>query len=344
MSKLLQEAIADAKAMRSVALANAEAALKEAFTPKIQSIVSRKLQAEMEDMEGEDEVDVDVDVDLDGEDFEDDSELDITADELSEEGDEEEELDFEDDGEELDLGGDEDDVDVDVDVDLDGEDDDVSFDDEDLEDDDLDLDELIAELEADLDESDEEEEEFDLDGEDDVDVDVDINAGGEEDEEEFDLDEILRALDEMADEDEGTQDAESELALENEDLKNQVAELEEALSTLRQEINEVTLMNNKLFYVNKLFNNFDMSPTQKKRVVETLDRTNSVREVKLVFTTLAESFKYSKPVDPATRRRTRKSLTESVSKTVGSTKPQGDIINESTSFVERMQQLANIKK
>ena len=35
---ILKEAIADAKAVREVALANAKAALEEAFTPKLQSI------------------------------------------------------------------------------------------------------------------------------------------------------------------------------------------------------------------------------------------------------------------------------------------------------------------
>ena len=49
-SKLLKEAIADAKAVRETAIANAKIALEEAFTPRLQSILSRKLQAlDMED-------------------------------------------------------------------------------------------------------------------------------------------------------------------------------------------------------------------------------------------------------------------------------------------------------
>src|SRR6056300_1413584 len=47
-SKLLKEAIADAKAVRETAIANAKIALEEAFTPQLQSILSKKLQAEME--------------------------------------------------------------------------------------------------------------------------------------------------------------------------------------------------------------------------------------------------------------------------------------------------------
>ena len=50
-SKLLKEAIADAKAVKETAIANAKIALEEAFTPKLQSILSKKLQSEMEEEE-----------------------------------------------------------------------------------------------------------------------------------------------------------------------------------------------------------------------------------------------------------------------------------------------------
>ena len=51
MSKkdLLKEAIADAKAVRSTAIANAKLALEEAFTPKLQSMLSHKIAEEMDD-------------------------------------------------------------------------------------------------------------------------------------------------------------------------------------------------------------------------------------------------------------------------------------------------------
>jgi hypothetical protein len=45
-SKLLKEAIADAKAVKETALANAKIALEEAFTPRLQSILSQKMRAE----------------------------------------------------------------------------------------------------------------------------------------------------------------------------------------------------------------------------------------------------------------------------------------------------------
>ena len=59
MSDLLKEAIADAKAVRETALANAKMALEEAFTPQLQSMLSAKLREdEDEEMEEQDDEDL----------------------------------------------------------------------------------------------------------------------------------------------------------------------------------------------------------------------------------------------------------------------------------------------
>ena len=50
MDDLLKEAIADAKAVRETALENAKMALEEAFTPRLQSMLSKKIQTELEDV------------------------------------------------------------------------------------------------------------------------------------------------------------------------------------------------------------------------------------------------------------------------------------------------------
>ena len=49
MDDLLKEAIADAKAVRETALENAKMALEEAFTPRLQNMLSQKIQNEIED-------------------------------------------------------------------------------------------------------------------------------------------------------------------------------------------------------------------------------------------------------------------------------------------------------
>ena len=61
MSDLLKEAIADAKAVRETALANAKMALEEAFTPHLKSLLSAKLaedDEEWEDKEGDEEAQI----------------------------------------------------------------------------------------------------------------------------------------------------------------------------------------------------------------------------------------------------------------------------------------------
>jgi hypothetical protein len=63
-SDLLKEAIADAKAVKETALANAKIALQEAFYPRIQSQIAAKLAEELED---EEEVDVTADAGIEPE-------------------------------------------------------------------------------------------------------------------------------------------------------------------------------------------------------------------------------------------------------------------------------------
>ena len=55
MDDLLKEAIADAKAVRETALENAKIALEEAFTPRLKSMLSKKIEAEMAGDEIDDE-------------------------------------------------------------------------------------------------------------------------------------------------------------------------------------------------------------------------------------------------------------------------------------------------
>ena len=123
------------------------------------------------------------------------------------------------------------------------------------------------------------------------------------------------------------------------------AELNEAYKTiksLQKTINEVNLLNAKLLFANKLFRAHNMTNEQKVKVIETLDRTNSVREVKLVYSTLAENFKFS------TNKSTKKSISEGIaSKVTKSTKPAAatkQVIAESTQLSDRFKKLAGIIK
>jgi hypothetical protein len=68
-----------------------------------------------------------------------------------------------------------------------------------------------------------------------------------------------------------------------------------------------------------LFRGYNLTNEQKVKVVENLDRTTSVREVKLVYATLAESMKFGGNVT----KKVKKNITEGfASKPTKSTAPK----------------------
>ena len=126
------------------------------------------------------------------------------------------------------------------------------------------------------------------------------------------------------------------------------AELNEAMSTvqyLRDQLNEVNLLNAKLLYTNKLFNSFNLDQKQKLKVVETFDLAKSIREVKLSYTILSESYSLGGSVVKKTNT-TAKTITEGLaSKPVASTAPAKELIVENSNVMaSRFQKLAGIKK
>jgi len=406
-SKLLKEAIADAKAVKETALANAKLALEEAFTPRLQSILSQKLRAEAEaeekDAEKFDEElsstgigsstsnpKLDAHTEFEGGSTETTSGepgaqvadfkkvADINEEEGMEMGDDEEakqneiaqlkarlaELE----ADENPMAGDDEEEPVAAEADeLPGDEDPFAgmgddMGDEEESEDDLDLEAIIRELEAQLgDEGSEEEKEegmYEEEEQDDKEEKNENLADGseagtdkgedpklvvtneeeekEEDEknEVIDLEEILREMeaDMKGDEDEKK----------DESLKAELNEAYKTIKSLQKTINEVNLLNAKLLFANKLFRAHNMTNEQKVKVIETLDRTKSVREVKLVYSTLAENFKYS-----SSNKAAKKTIKEGIaSKVVKSTKPAAAkaVIAESADFSDRFKKLAGIIK
>jgi hypothetical protein len=403
-SKLLKEAIADAKAVKETALANAKIALEEAFTPRLQSILSQKMraEAEVEDKEAEkvDEelttsnigsgnsqptldahTDLSVGVKQDsgkpeqaGTDYkkvadiseeenpfadkEDDKDAEIAelkarlAELEGEDSEEKEEMYSMDSDDE----NQKDEMDMDMGSEMGDDSMDMGSDDEESEDD-MDLEAIIRELEASINGDDNEEEteeegsmyENMADGSEagtdkgETPKVVVTNEAEEDDKEDdekvVDLEEILREMEADMKDDKDKVDEEKE-----EDEKEMKVELNEAykvIKSLQKTINEVNLLNAKLLFANKLFRAHNMTNEQKVKVIETLDRTNSVREVKLVYSTLAENFKFS------TNKSTKKSISEGIaSKVTKSTKPaqSKQVIAENTDFSDRFKKLAGIIK
>jgi len=368
MDDLLKEAIADAKAVRETALENAKIALEEAFTPRLQSMLSKKIQSEMEVEEGEHEDEEEVDERMKDEDEDEVEEMRLKAqdEDPSDEDSKDEAMhdEDEDDVEERMHGEEEDEVEERMhDEDEDEVEERMKDEDEDEMDEDLDLDEILKELEAeamhDEDEDDVEErmKDEDEDEEDKVDENdvssaigsadnkVDKKAGDSTDignadkakhtesvDEDIDLDEVLKALSE--EDEEETEESVDEVSK----LESELAEHRDVVKYLRTKLNEVNLLNAKLLFTNKLFRAFGLSNDQKMKVVETFDRATNLREVKLVYSTLAESF------GTKVEKKEIKESKGMASKPVASTKSekQEEILSEGEELRNRFKKLAGI--
>jgi hypothetical protein len=172
----------------------------------------------------------------------------------------------------------------------------------------------------------------------------------EEVDEEINLQELLDTLSEEVEEVDEAKKEDSEEE-DKEEVKEQTEEsvqLAEALNTvqfLRDQLNEINLLNAKLLYTNKLFNKFSLNQAQKMKVVETFDLTSSIREVKLSYKILSESLSSggSAVKKPNTAAQT---ITEGLaSKPVASTAPKKELIVENSNVMaSRFQRLAGIKK
>jgi hypothetical protein len=217
------------------------------------------------------------------------------------------------------------------------------------EDKELDLESVIKELESEIKEADEDEdgEKVDeaKDDEDDEKVDEDIVT--EEDEEDEDKDKTDEQstssgigkgtgvkMASSSDEEDLDKGKDKPMSNESVELKAELKEYKEAVSFLREKLHEVNILNAKLLYTNRLFKEYVLSNDQKMKIVETFDRAQTAREIKLVYSTLAESFK------GGSVKKTR--VQESASVKSGTTKPTKKIITEESEVANRFKKLAGI--
>ncbi len=352
MNKLLKDAIADAKAVRETALAQAKLALEEAFAPKLQSMLSNKIKQEMatdDSMASAEEMDDETMRMKELAGLSSEAE-DAAGDEMDDFGDEggEDMDDMDMDDNTFSVGGQEYEVQP-----VAGDEEDLGGE-EDFSDEDEDLAEILRQLE-----------EEDMDSKTDDDTESMMEASNEDGEENMDeeinLDELIQALREGEDE-EDKEDKEdvSEVAGDEDykkasdqamntnkgshgdvvEMKKKMKKMEEdlneaygAVKVLRDKISEVNLLNAKLLYVNKLFRKTGLTESQKVKIIETFDRARNVREAKLIYATLSESM--------VSTQKTKKPVVENfASAPVKKTK----VITEGNEQMNRFKTLAGIIK
>lgn len=262
-SDLLKEAIADAKAVKETAIANAKLALEEAFTPRIQSMISSRLEEEDDEMEmemepemeepGLDVGDLSIDIDQDGQFDEFDvmskAGAEMPAEEMPGEELPAEEMPAEDEIEEYDL----------------------------------------SEILRQLDEEDEMESdtEMEMEMEPEMELDEELNIDAL-------LEELMNEEKEEKEEKEEGDHSKDKMMKENEALKLELEEAYNAIKTMKDSLNEVNMLNAKLLFTNKLFKAHNLNESQKIKVIDNFDRAKTIREVKLVYATISESLSNKK--------------------------------------------------
>ena len=373
MSNLLKEAIVDAKALREVALKNAEASIVEKYSDEVRQTLEQLL---------EQEEDLGADLGLGGEGAPAEASPDAEADTAAEEIVKDVPLASTDNLNNRDgsgLG----------DVPIEGEPVEVTVS--------LDaLQEAVNQLEAELEESEEfelsENEIFDLLSEDEAE-DVSGKTAGEEQaeqeeaeskefkdsgdgglDEELDLDSLSSAImekltvdmgaelsgwagrsqydmkwemekelahrrsTEVAEELEILKKAQEELVFENKQLKEQNKQYKQATNELKEGLQDVNLSNARLLYTNRVLRNTSLNERQKETIVEAISRAGSVMEARTIFDTLQSTAQ-------STPKRGPQSLSEAINHRSSSSIIRASR-KESTSsdpFTERMKRLAGIK-
>lgn len=339
---LLKEAIADAKAVKETAIANAKAALEESFGPFLQQTLAAKLM-EMETMDEEEkleEADALEEESLPSDEIKEESkesieEMDLEAllkelDEMSTDenlnedqtinGTDADEIESQDHGNIVNMN-EEDEVKMGIDGDADGipdeMDDDINIDEMSTEDLEAFIKEVIAdmvkdgELEAGQ-EMDMKDEEKDEKGE----------ESKEDEEVKIDLDELMK-----------TEEKEAEM----ESMKKELEEAYTALKTIKAELQEVNLFNAKLLYTNKIFRAKNLTESQKVKVLAAFDKAASINEAKLVFETLSEG------LNQQSKAPVNESLLRGAASKVAGVAPKKPILEVNDQF-SRWQLLAGIKK
>lgn len=330
---ILKEAIADAKRVKSAALANAKIALEETFQPTLQRMISSKL-AEEDELEDDGMFESDIEIEVSPED--------VAAEEPADPS--------------VGFGG-------------------GAAEEEPAEEPaapDMELEALIRELEG----EDEfgGEDEFAMEGEEDEFMST--NPSAEEDQFNeadgdgaYEEDVVESVLEALLGEEEGLGDdldmgpnkedgsvfdqslpsgpqflENRKLRNENKKLKKDLQEAFRSITTYKQAINEVNLLNAKLMFTTKTLRQFELNENQQVRILESFDRAKSVREVKLVYTTIVESFnKKGKAAIKENKGLASKTVKQHNPKTPISNNSQGrSIINEGT--VTRLQELAGLRK
>lgn len=120
-------------------------------------------------------------------------------------------------------------------------------------------------------------------------------------------------------------------------MQKELTEAKKVIRSLQKDMREVALVNSKLKYSGIIFRNYKgLNENQNLAILDSFDRANSIRETKLLYTTICETLNQNKA-----KSTVKKSLKESrASRVVNSTRPKTAIVDDPT--VKRLKELAGL--
>ena len=130
--------------------------------------------------------------------------------------------------------------------------------------------------------------------------------------------------------------AQEELVFENKKLKDSLANHREAISTLKESVQDVNLSNARLLYTNRVLRDTSLNERQKTRIVEAISKAGSVEEAKTIHETLQSTVAAAPKASP-------QSLSEAITRPTSIIRASRKEEPKSDPFSSRLRKLAGIE-
>ena len=140
---------------------------------------------------------------------------------------------------------------------------------------------------------------------------------------------------EVAEELEALKKAQEELVFENKKLKKNLANYQQVVGSLKENVQDVNLSNARLLYTNRTLRNTSLNERQKERIVEAISKAGSVEEAKTIHETLQSTVS-------STPKRGPKSLSEAITRPTSVIRASRKEEPKADPFTARMRKLAGI--
>jgi len=130
--------------------------------------------------------------------------------------------------------------------------------------------------------------------------------------------------------------AQEELVFENKKLKDSLTNHREAISVLKESVQDVNLSNARLLYTNRVLRDTSLNERQKTRIVEAISKAGSVEEAKTIHETLQSTVAAAPKVSP-------QSLSEAITRPTSIIRASRKEEPKKDPFSARMRKLAGIE-